>query len=195
MSAWRYFRIQQRRRQLKQLFDLFFTFAKIGAVTFGGGYAMLPILTRELVEKRGWTTEEELTDYFAVGQCTPGVIAVNTATFIGHKKNGILGGIFATLGVVFPSLVIISIIAAVLNKFAQYEIVKNAFAGIRVAVCALILSSVIKLFKKAVVDVFGVIIFLCVLASSVFFGVSPVIFVIVSAILGIIIKVLGGKAK
>lgn len=182
-------------RIMKLLIELFFTFAKIGAVTFGGGYAMFPILSRELVEKRNWITDEEITDYFAVGQCTPGVIAVNTATFVGHKMKGILGGIAATLGVVFPSLIIISLIAAVLSNFAEFEIVKNAFAGIRIAVCALILSSVIKLFKKAVIDVAGFIIFSLALIISVVFGTSPVIFVIASALTGIVIKSIGGKAK
>ena len=99
---------------MKELFDLFWTFARIGVVTFGGGYAMLPILQREVVETKGWATEEELMDYFAIGQCTPGVIAVNTATFVGQKNKGIFGGIVATLGVVFPSLVIISILAGVI---------------------------------------------------------------------------------
>ena len=79
--------------------DLFVTFAKVGVMTFGGGYAMLPILQREVVDNKGWATEEELMDYFAIGQCTPGVIAVNTATFIGQKQRGIAGGILATLGV------------------------------------------------------------------------------------------------
>ena len=89
---------------MKELWSLFLTFAKVGVMTFGGGYAMLPILQREVVENKGWATDEELTDYFAIGQCTPGVIAVNTATFIGQKRAGIAGGIVATLGVVFPSL-------------------------------------------------------------------------------------------
>lgn len=180
---------------MRELLNLFLTFAKIGAVTFGGGYAMLPILTRELVDKRGWTTEEELADYFAVGQCTPGVIAVNTATFIGSKRKGVIGGIVATLGVVFPSLIIISVIAALLSNFAKYEIVGHAFAGIRIAVCALILSSVIKLFKKAVIDKTGVIIFAFVVVLSFFIGISPVIFVIASAVTGIAVKVLGGKKE
>lgn len=102
---------------LKELLTLFLTFAKVGVMTFGGGYAMLPILQREVVENKGWATDEELTDYFAIGQCTPGVIAVNTATFIGQKRRGILGGIVATLGVVFPSLVIIAALAGVITTF------------------------------------------------------------------------------
>ena len=116
--------------------DMFFTFAKVGVMTFGGGYAMLPILQREVVEKKHWATEEELMDYYAIGQCTPGVIAVNTATFIGQKNLGTLGGIFATLGVVFPSVVIISLLAGVIEAFSHIVWVQHAFGGIRVCVCA-----------------------------------------------------------
>lgn len=132
--------------------DLFLTFAKVGVCTFGGGYAMLPILQREVVEKKGWATDEELTDYFAVGQCTPGIIAVNTATFVGRSQAGIAGGVVATLGLVFPSLVIIMVIAAFLQNFMHLEFVIHAFNGVRAGVVALILSSVIKLFKNAVMD-------------------------------------------
>ena len=132
---------------MKLLFELFFVFAKIGVMTFGGGYAMLPILQREIVEKKKWTTDEELMDYFAVGQCTPGVIAVNTATFIGQKMKGILGGIVATLGVVFPSLSIISILAGVIEAFSHIQWVQHAFGGIRICVCVLIANAVVKLFK------------------------------------------------
>ena len=132
--------------------ELFWTFFKIGAFTFGGGYAMLPMLQKEVVEKRGWASEEELMDYYAIGQCTPGIIAVNTATFVGQKTAGIAGGIIATLGVVFPSLIIITIIAAFIQNFSDLAIVQNAFAGIRVCVCVLILNAVVKLWKKSVVD-------------------------------------------
>ena len=134
--------------------DLFLTFAKVGVMTFGGGVAMLPILEREVVQNKGWTTTDELTDYYAIGQCTPGIIAVNTATFIGNKTAGVLGGIIATLGIVFPSLVIITCIASFLATFADINIVQNAFAGIRACVCALILNASIKLTKKAVVEKF-----------------------------------------
>ena len=133
---------------MRELLDLFWTFARIGGLTFGGGYAMLPILQREVVEKRQWVSDEELMDYYAIGQCTPGIIAVNTATFVGQKTRGIIGGIIATLGVVFPSLVIITVIAAFMQNFADLEIVKNAFAGIRICVCVLILNAVIKLLKS-----------------------------------------------
>ena len=134
------------------LVDLFLTFARIGVCTFGGGYAMLPILQRELVENKKWATEGELADYYAVGQCTPGIIAVNTATFVGRSQAGVAGGIVATLGLVFPSIVLIMVIAAFLQNFMHLEWVAHAFNGVRAGVVALILSSVIKLLKNAVID-------------------------------------------
>ena len=127
---------------MKELFDLFLAFERIGALTFGGGYAMLPMLQKEVVDKYHWATEDELMDYYAIGQCTPGIIAVNTATFIGYKRRGLIGAAFSTLGMVFPSLVIITVIAAFIQNFAHIEAVQHAFAGIRVAVCVLILTAV-----------------------------------------------------
>ena len=171
--------------------DLFLTFAKVGVMTFGGGYAMLPILQREGVENKGWATEEELTDYFAIGQCTPGVIAVNTATFIGQKNKGIPGGILATLGVVFPSLVIISLLAGVITAFSHLAWVNHAFGGIRVCVCVLILNAVVKLFKKAVIDKPTMVIFLVVALGSFFTAISPVAFVLAAAVIGIALKNVG----
>ena len=178
---------------LKELLTLFLTFAKVGVMTFGGGYAMLPILQREVVENKGWATDEELTDYFAIGQCTPGVIAVNTATFIGQKHRGILGGIVATLGVVFPSLVIIAALAGVITTFSHLAWVQHAFAGIRVCVCVLIFNAVLKLWKGAVKDVWGLVIFLMILALSVFTKLSPIIYVLAAAVAGLLIKNLGAK--
>jgi len=173
--------------------DLFLTFAKVGVMTFGGGYAMLPILQREVVDNKKWATEEELMDYFAIGQCTPGVIAVNTATFIGQKNKGIPGGIFATLGVVFPSVVIISLLAGVIEAFSHIEWVQHAFGGIRVCVCVLILNAVIKLLKKAVIDLPTFLVFAAVALASYFTPLSPVIFVVLAAIVGIVIQSMGGK--
>ena len=168
--------------------DLFLTFAKVGVMTFGGGYAMLPILQREVVENKGWATEEELTDYFAIGQCTPGIIAVNTATFIGQKNKGALGGIIATLGLVFPSLVIISLLAGVIEAFSHLTWVTHAFGGIRVCVCVLILNAVVKLFKKAVIDAPTMVIFLTVALGSFFLSISPVAFVLAAALIGVLLK-------
>lgn len=179
--------------KLKQLGGLFITFAVVGVTTFGGGYAMLPALQREVVEKRRWATDEEVMDWYAIGQCTPGVIAVNTATFVGQKLAGVLGGIFATLGVVFPSLVIITIIAAFIQNFAHLPAVQSAFAGIRVCVCVLILNAVVKLWKKSVVDWKTLLIFIAVFACSVFLSISPVIYVLAAAIAGIIVKELEAR--
>lgn len=180
---------------MKLLWDLFWTFARIGAMTFGGGYAMLPILQREVVDAKGWATEEELMDYFAIGQCTPGIIAVNTATFIGQKNKGISGGILATLGLVFPSLVIISALATVIEAFSHVAWVQHAFGGIRVCVCVLILNGVTKLYKKAVVDKATLGIFLAVVLGSTFLDLSPVVFVLGAALLGIALQMMGGKKK
>lgn len=173
--------------------DMFLTFAQIGGLTFGGGYAMLPILQREVVEKKKWATEEELMDYFAIGQCTPGIIAVNTATFVGQKNCGILGSLAATLGVITPSFFIISLLASVIEAFSHILWVQYAFGGIRVCVCVLIFNAVVKLFKKAVIDKFTLGIFLIVALGSCLTNISPIIFVVISAVASIAIKVLGGK--
>lgn len=173
---------------MKELFSLYAAFAKIGAVTFGGGYAMLPIIQRDIVEKRGWVTKEEIADYYAIGQCTPGIIAINTATFVGYKRKGTLGGIIATLGFVTPALIIITIIAAVLSNFAHLAVVKNAFAGIRVCVCILILNAVINLWKNSVTDAPSLLIFLAVASVSIIFSTSPAIMVLLAGAAGIIIN-------
>ena len=180
---------------MQELFELFWLFAKMGSITFGGGYAMLPILQRELVEKRGWVTNEELADYYAVGQCTPGIIAVNTSTFIGEKRRGVVGGIASTLGFVFPSIIIISLIAAFLSNFAELAVVRNAFAGIQACVCVLILNAVVKLMKGAVKNVPAILIYLAVLAASVFFGLSPIILVVASGLAGVAVFAARGELK
>lgn len=179
---------------MKELLDLFWTFAHIGAFTFGGGYAMLPLLKRELVEKKHWVTIEEIMDYFAIGQCTPGIIAVNTATFVGYKRKGIPGGIFATFGLVLPSLIIITAIAAGLENFSHIAVVQHAFAGIRVAVGALILDSVIKLFRGAVKDFAGILICAASFALSAVFKASPVWVVLAAALAGFLLYMPKKKA-
>ena len=195
--------------------DLFLTFAKVGVMTFGGGYAMLPILQREVVENKSWATEGELADYFAIGQCTPGVIAVNTATFLGSKLKGIPGGVIATLGVVFPSALIIGVVASFLTFFADLPAVIHAFAGIRACVCALILASVIRLARQTVIDLPTGVIAVAVCLLMVFSdplaallthllpgsgGVwstlfSPVAFVIAAGVLGVVITFFGKRRK
>ena len=169
--------------------DLFLTFAKIGVMTFGGGVAMLPILEREVVNRKHWATNDELLDYYAIGQCTPGIIAVNVATFIGKKMKGNAGGVAATVGVVFPSFVIITVLSGLIASFSDLEIVQHAFAGIRVAVCVLVFNAVIKLAKAAVVDTPTAAIFAVVFVLSVIISVSPVVYVILAVITGILLQV------
>jgi len=180
---------------MKKYLDIFVSFAKVGVMTFGGGYAMLPILEREVVEKQGWVTNEEVMDYYAVGQCTPGAIAVNTSAFIGHQLAGKLGGIVAALGVVFPSLVIICVIAGILTNFADIPVVQSAFAGVRVCVCVLIFNSVVKLWKSAIKDKAALLLCLLVFVLSAFVDVSPVILVIACALSGIVLSNLGVRGK
>lgn len=168
--------------------DLFLSFFRIGACTFGGGYAMLPILQRDIVEHKGWATNEELTNYFAIGQCTPGVIAVNTATFIGYKLKGILGGIVATLGVVCPSIIIITIIALFLRTFADLPVVAHAFVGIRACVCALVLNAVLKIWKTTVIDLPTAGIFVIVFLLSCVWGLSPALLVVLAGFVGLGLK-------
>ena len=177
------------------LLKLFAAFARVGVLTFGGGYAMIPMLEREIVERHGWATSEELMDYYAVGQCTPGVIAVNTATFIGYKIAGNIGAVVATLGVIFPSFVIITVIAGIIENFADIPAVKSAFAGIRVCVCVLIFNSVVKLWKGAIKDKAALALCLLVFVLSVFFSISPVVFVVFCAAAGILLTRLGVRGK
>jgi chromate transporter len=176
------------------LFDLFKTFCRIGGLTFGGGYAMLPMLQKEVVDERKWATNDELLDYYAVGQATPGIIAVNTATFVGYKVKGIWGAFFATLGVVFPSFVIILVIASFLQNFSKYVIVQNAFSGIRVAVGVLILNAIIGLLKKSVVNKISMVIFIVTCLFGIVLNISPIYIVIAACITGILISYIGDKS-
>ena len=196
-------RVVSKENLMHILIDLYLTFTKVGGMMFGGGYAMLPILQREIVDNKKWATTEQLTDYYAVGQCTPGVIAVNTATFIGSQQAGIAGGVAATLGVVTVPAILILIIAAFLSSFMDSVIVAHAFSGIRACVTALILASVVKLFKGSVKDWPTRIIYITVLALAAagnFLAAperlarvwetitSPVFLVIISGIAGLAIR-------
>ena len=179
---------------MKDLYELFFIFARIGGLTFGGGYAMLPLLQKEVVELRNWVTEEELLDYYAIGQCTPGIIAVNTATFIGYKQKKIPGAIVATLGVCFPSVIIITIIAMFLKGVMETAVVRHAFAGIRICVCVLIIRAVVKLLNKAVIDKLTLTFFIAVLLVSLFSNISSIYVICVAGISSFVIKTIRGKA-
>lgn len=178
---------------MKELFELYWAAVKVGGMTFGGGYAMLPILHKEVVEKKGWNTQEEILDYYALAQCIPGIIIVNTMTFVGHKQKGKLGAIVSALGGVTPALIIITIIATLLTTFADVPEVQSAFAGIRVCVCILIFNSILKLWKSSVVDKKCLVIFLAIAIGSVVIDLSPIVFVVAAAVIGILIKCIGGK--
>lgn len=180
---------------MKELLEIFLVSFRIGIMTFGGGYAMLPILQREVVETREWVSEEEVLDYYAIGQCLPGIIMVNTMIFIGQKQKGNIGGIVAAIGTVFPALIIITVIAALLTNFADVPAVKHAFAGIRVCVCVLIFNAVLKLWKSSVVDWKCFVIFIAVALASLLTSLTPVLFVILSAVMGIAISCLEVKKK
>ncbi len=178
---------------MKELLELYWTFVKIGCVTFGGGYAMLPILERELVDKRGWTTMDDLRDYFSIGQCTPGVIAMNVSTFIGEKLGGVPGALMASLGFLTGPVILIILIAAFLTNFSSLEIVQHAFAGIRVCVCVLIVQAVLRLWKTSVVDIPTLVICLVIFCLNAFSGYLPVklpmaLLVVLSGVAGILLS-------
>lgn len=179
---------------MKEILKLFLIFAKIGGFTFGGGYAMLPMIKRELVENRQYATEEEILDYYAIGQLTPGVIAVNVATFVGYKRKGIAGGIAATLGVVTPSVIIITIIAALITNFQDIPMVSSALSGIRLAVLAMIVKTLISVTKKGVVDVFTLIIAVATFLIMMF-GFPAALITVISILAGIVYKSLKKEGK
>ncbi|MBQ9757302.1 MAG: chromate transporter [Clostridia bacterium] len=179
--------------KIKDLTKLFFAFFRIGILTFGGGYAMLPMLEREIAVKHKWATVEEIMDYFAISQCTPGVIAVNLATFIGRKTNGIIGGIVATLGVVAPSVIIISLVATILQKIYYNPIVKSAFAGVGVAVCAILVQAFLKISKTGIVDKVSFVVAAVSFVLSAFFGVSTILIIVAAGVFGIIYMTLKEK--
>ncbi|MDR0314932.1 MAG: chromate transporter [Oscillospiraceae bacterium] len=173
---------------MSELFKLFTTFFKIGLFTFGGGYAMLPLIEREAVDKKRWITRDKMLEYFSISQCTPGIIAVNSATLIGYKRRGFWGAFFAASGIVTPSLAIIIILASILLRIDDYPYVLHALAGIRAAVAALITGSCIKLFKSNVKTVFDFIFCIGSFIAIAVFGASPVIVVITAVLYGLFLK-------
>ena len=177
---------------MKELLNIYLKFFKIGAVTFGGGYAMLPILRREIVEKEHWLSEEDVMDFYAIGQSMPGIIAVNVGGFIGYSRRKEVGAVAACLGVVSPCLVIITFIAACMSNFQDNVYVRHALSAVSVCVCALIVDSIIAMWKKGVKDIFGIVLFAVMLYAMTFTSLSPVLLVIGSAVLGILYKSLQG---
>ena len=173
---------------LHDLLTLYTLFFRMGAVTFGGGYAMLPILRREIIQNRGWMDEETIMDYYALSQGLPGIIAINVSVFIGYKRRGVPGAVASALGMVSPCIIIISIIAAFLSNFQDNVYVQHALAGISVCVAALILDAVISMWKKGVKDKVGIAICLVMLFLSVFTDISPILLVIACALLGVAVR-------
>jgi len=169
---------------MKEYLDLIWTFIKIGASTFGGGYAMIPVLDRELIRGKGWITMEEVMDYYTIAQVTPGIVAVNVSTFVGYKRKGIPGGTIATLSFILPGVTFMTIISLFISRFAEYPAVLHAFAGIRVAVGALIVNTVIKLIKGFFNNGKSVIIFIAAFAFSALRIASPVYVVLGAGFLG-----------
>lgn len=178
-----------------EYFDLYFTFFRIGILTFGGGLTMLPLLKYELVETKKWITEEKLLDCYAIGQCTPGIIAVNTSTYVGYLRKGNLGGIIATLGMVSPSVIIITIVAMFLRAYMQAPIIQHALVGIRGAVCALMLNTVISLANKSLISYANVVICAVALILALFTEIPTILIIVMAGIAGIIIDKLNLNKK
>lgn len=172
---------------MNQLLELYLTFVKLGLFTFGGGYAMLPLLEREVVEDKKWATHEEILDYYAIGQSTSGIIAINTSTFCGYKVAGNLGGVVASLGFITPSIIIISIIAKFLKSFSHLAVIQHAFVGIRIAVCALVFYSVINMVRKNANTFLKFAIFLLTFGAIAFLSISPIWIVLAVGIFGILL--------
>lgn len=173
---------------MRELLRIYASFFRVGLLTFGGGYSIIPMLEKEAINKYNWVTKEELLDFFAVSQCIPGIIASNMAVMVGNKVRKAAGATAAVFGVVSPSLIIIMVIAAFLKNFASYEVVQNAFWGIRVVVGALIAGVVINMFKVGVIDKLTFAILAIVFVGSLFLGISPIWYILGAALCGILAR-------
>jgi len=174
--------------------QLYTTFFRIGILTFGGGLTMLPLLKYELVESKKWITEEKLLDCYAIGQCTPGIIAVNTATYVGYLRKGAMGGIIATLGMVSPSVIIVTVVAMFLQTFMENVFIQHALMGIRGAVCALMLNTVVSLAKKSLISKLNIAICAIALVLALFTNIPTIAIIVAAGVAGVIVeKIRGGK--
>jgi chromate transporter len=172
---------------MKAYIELFLTFVKLGVITFGGGYAMLPVIERELINKKKWITNDEVLDYFTIAQVTPGIIAVNVSTFVGHKRKGALGGALATIGFIFLPVCFVITIGICLKNFAHYEVVQHAFSGIRIAVAALILDTIIKMCRSAFKGIISVAICVAAFLMTIIFSANPVVLVLAFGCVGFLL--------
>ncbi|WP_075603456.1 chromate transporter [Saccharicrinis aurantiacus] len=188
--------------KFKDNFQLFLSFLKVGSFMFGGGYAMLPLLERELIENKKWITKDELLEILSISQMTPGTIAINAATYIGNKQGGILGGILASAGIILPSLIIVTSLYFLMGNSMTNEYVQKAFLGIRACLVAMIIHSVYKLFKTGIKSHLQFFIFLAALLGL-FLGLNPIMAIILGIISGvgiyflepIITKIKEGESK
>jgi len=171
---------------MKKLISLYISFLKIGAFTIGGGQAMIPLIHREAVDVKQWASDEEMSDFITVGQSLPGVVGINTATAVGNKAAGVAGAVAATLGMITPSLVIIILIAAFFDKFAEIAAVQRAFTAARAVVVALIFAATLRLAKSSVKDVFQYVLMFAAIVCILFLKISPVYIIIASGIISLI---------
>jgi chromate transporter len=178
---------------VREYLELFWAFIVVGATAFGGGYAVIPVLEREMIKKRGWLTMDEVLDFYTIAQITPGIILINIATFSGYKRKGVLGGIIATAGIALPGVSLMLLISLFIRRFAEYPVVQRAFSGIRLAVCALILDTTIKLFKGFWKNYKAVIISVIAFVLSAVFSVSPVYIIPAAGLAGFLLFSPKGK--
>ena len=183
-----------KKEKIKRIFSLFLTFLKIGGFTFGGGYAMIPLIQKEVVDNKKWVTDDDILEIIAIAESTPGPIAINSATFIGYKTCGVLGSFFATLGVVLPSFVIIMIIAFLLNGFAEITAVKYAFFGIRAGVLALLLKSFWGMFKKCPKNAVAYSIAAAAFIASIL-SLDTLVIIISAAVIGLTASLIAAKRE
>ena len=173
---------------MKKLWELFKVFFRIGAFTFGGGYAMIPLIQKEVVENKNWVSDDDILDIVAIAESTPGPIAINAATFIGYKTAGVRGSVVATLGVVLPSFVIILIIAALLSEFAHIRVIRYAFFGIRAGVLALVSKSLWTMYKKAPHQKASLAVMIAAFVLVAFLNVNTLLVIALGALAGLVIK-------
>jgi len=182
-----------RRQNKKTIILLFSSFIKIGAFTFGGGYAMIPLIQKEVVEKRKWITNQEILEIIAIAESTPGPIAVNAATFIGYKTAGFWGAFLATMGVVLPSFLIIAAVSLVLRLFESLRVVQYAFQGIRAGVLALLIKALISMYKQCPRSRISYAIAAFAFFSAAFFGINVLIVIMICAVIGLAYSVMAER--
>lgn len=178
---------------MNKYLKLFLTFAKIGAFTFGGGYAMIPLIQREVVDRTHWLEEKDILDIIAIAESTPGPIAINTATFVGFRVGGVFGAACATFGVIVPSFVIIYLVSLLLRQFSSLPPVRYAFAGIRAGVLALILRALWSMYKQCPKGLIAYVLMAAAFLVAAFTDINVIFIIIVCGLLGLTASLLAGR--